>query len=563
MFIFRLIHKLKILKRFNAILLAFFGAGFSWFIYRLGLKKSLPFTHQLSQKKVSRGELPRKFREVLEKLGPVFVKFGQILSTRQDILPKEYIQELEKLQNSVPPFSFIEAKKTIESDLNKPLEEIFEEFSAIPFASASLGQVYKAKLFSGQMVAVKVQRPKAKELIKLDTEVLLMLAHWIDRHLPDAKGYNLIDVVQEFRRWTLNELDYKKEAANCEIFSNFFKNDKHIYGPKVFWQYSSGSVLTLEFVNGISLGDVVSGKKGITVNKKLLAHTIADSFVRQFFEYGFFHADPHPGNIFILPGGKVLFLDFGMVGFLDEKLTGLGLGLFLSLIEKDIEGLVNGLLQIQENYGEAGKEVDVNGMRRELNQLILQWPSDRQAGNFTLLLSEIMNTAIKHGVGVPTDFSMLGKSIVTLDSVVKQLDGEFSIERWEQPLVEKILSRKLEPKALANKVKSSAFILEDVIKKLPETTATVLDNLEKGNLGAEVSSRQLLEYEKLINANSKINTHGTLLAAVLIASALIFQIKGQPEIFGLNVAQIGLYGSLILITMYLITNLGKEHNYDR
>jgi len=558
MFLFRLWHKFKIIKRFNQILLAFFGAGFSYFIYKLGLKRSLPLTHQLAGKKIHQAELPKKFREVLEELGPVFVKFGQILSTRSDILPKEYIEELEKLQSSVPPFSFDQAKTNIEKDLNQPLEEIFEEFSAIPFASASLGQVYKAKLFSGQTVAVKVQRPKAKELIKLDTEVLLMLAHWIDRHLPETKGYNLIDVVQEFRRWTLNELDYKKEAANCEIFSNFFKDDKHIYGPKVFWQYSSGSVLTLEFVSGISLGDLVSGRKEMKVDKKHLAHVIADSFVCQCFEYGFFHADPHPGNIFILPGSKVLFLDFGMVGFLDEKLSGLGLGLFLALIKKDIEGLVGGFLQIQEYYGDAGREPNVNGLRRDLNQLVLQWPSDRQAGNFTLLFSEIMNTAVRNGVNMPTDLSMLGKTIVTLDAVVKQLDGEFSLDRWEQPLVEKLLSKKLRPKDLVNKAKTSALLLEDVIKKLPETTATVLDNLEKGHLGMEVNNRQLLEYEKLVNANSKINTHGTLLAAVLLASALIYQVKGQPEIFGLSVAQIGLYGSLILIVIYLLGNINKE-----
>lgn len=558
MFLFRFWHKLKILKRFNQILLAFFGAGFSFFIYKLGLKKSLPVSHQLAGHKIQPSHLPKKFREVLIGLGPVFVKFGQILSTRTDILPKEYILELEKLQAEVPPFPFAEAQQIIEKELKRPLQEIFEEFSAIPFASASLGQVYKATLFDGQNVAVKVQRPKAKEMIKLDTEVLLMLAHWIDRHLPETKGYNLIEVVTEFQRWTLNELDYKKEAANCEIFSNNFKDDKRVYGPKVFWQYSSGSVLTLEFVNGISLGDLVSGRKEIKTDKKELAHIIADSFVRQFFEYGFFHADPHPGNIFILPGNKVLFLDFGMVGFLDEKLTGLGLGLFLSLIQKDIEGLVGGLLQIHENYGNKNREVNVNGLRRDLNQLVLQWPSDKQAGNFTLLLSEIMNTAVRNGVGIPTDLSMLGKAVVTLDAVVKQLDGQFSIDRWEEPLVEKILSKKLEPKGLAIKAKTGAFLLEDVIKKLPEATAKVLDDLEKGQLISRPDKGQLLEYEKLINANAKINTHGTLLAAVLLASALIFQVKGQPEIFGLSVAQIGLYGSLALIVMYLFSNINHK-----
>lgn len=565
MFIFRLWQKFKILKRFNRIILTFFGAGFSFFIYRAGLKRSLPVTHQLKNSLNEKGsDLPKKFREVLEKLGPVFVKFGQILSTRSDILPREYITELSKLQATVPPFAFEEAKITIENELGKPLPGIFEDFSALPFASASLGQVYKAKLFSGETVAVKVQRPKAKEQIKLDTAVLLMIAHWLDKNVPEAKGYNVTGLVQEFRRWTLNELDYRKEATNCEIFSNFFKHDPHIYGPQVYWQYSSASVLTLEFVEGVSLGNLISGRKTVDQDRKKIAHLIADSFVRQFFEYGYFHADPHPGNIFILKNHKILFLDFGMVGFLDEKLAGLASSMFLALIQRDIESLVSLLLQVEENYDENidfqnnHSNARTNALRKDLNQLILQWPTSGAASNYTLLLTEMLNTAVKNGISVPTDLAMLSKAIVTLDVVVKELDPEFDIAKWEQPMVEKILTKKLDVKHLPSKVKTSVLVLEDILKKLPESTATIVGNLEKGRYGSEFSPNQLLEYERMINANSKFNTYGILLAAGLVASALIYQVKGQAEIFGLSTAQIALYGSLILIIIFFISNINKE-----
>lgn len=558
MFLFRAWRKIKILTRFNLILLAFFSAGFSGWISYLKLQSCLPFTHQIaSGGKNKSGELPRKLREVFIKLGPVFVKFGQILSTRNDILPPEYIRELEKLQTKVPPFSFSIAKKTIERALGKKLEDLFDGFQTEPFASASLGQVYEARLKSGQPVAVKVQRPGAKKQIMLDTEVLIMAAGWADKHIELARNLNLTGLVREFRRWTLNELDYRKEATNCEIFSNFFKDDSDIFGPKVYWDYTADCVLTLELIQGVSLGDLISGNQKQHQNKKRLAHIIADSFVRQFFEYGFFHADPHPGNIFILKNGHVTFLDFGMVGFLDERLTGLASTMFVALLQKDIETLVSLLIKLEENYDETTGRRPVNaaGLRKELNQLVLQWPESGQAGKFTNLLAAILDTAVKNGINVPTDLSMLAKSIITLDVVVKQLDQNFQMEKWEEPMVTKIINKKLEGKNIKSAIKTSAFVLEDLLKRLPESTASVVERLQQGRFGMEISGAQLLEYEKLINANSKINTYGLLLAAVIVASALIYQAKGQPELFGLSVAQIALYGSLLLIVKFLFQNI--------
>lgn len=561
MVIFRVWRKIQILTRFNLILWAFFGAGFSALITKAKLKNHLLFCHRLSvTEDEQQAELPKKLHKLLIKLGPVFVKFGQILSTRTDILPKEYIFELEKLQTKVPPFSYAEAKKTIEKTLKKPLAELFDDFETIPFASASLGQVYKAKLKTGEIVAVKIQRPGSKHTIQLDTEVLMMVAQWADKHFEEASGLNLTGLVREFRRWTINELDYRKEATNCEIFSNFFKEDPRVFGPKVFWNYSGENVLTLEYINGISLGEIISGREKIKYDQKKLAHIIADSFVRQFFEYGFFHADPHPGNIFVLPNGHVTFLDFGMVGFLDERLTNLASTMFVALMQKDIETLVSLLMKLEENYDDRSQKrpVNANGLRKQLNQLVLQWPDSGQAGKFTKLLAQILDTAVQNGIEVPTDLSMLGKSIVTLDIVVKQLDPNFQMEKWEEPMVEKIINRKLAGKNFMSAAKISAFVVEDLIKKLPESTAAVVQRLEQGRFGMEMSGQQLMEYEKLLNANSKINAYGTLLAAILIASALIYQVKGQPEFFGLSVAQIAMYGSLILIILFLLTNQNKK-----
>lgn len=563
MFGLKTIRKLKVIKRLSYILLIFFQAGFGALIYRFGFKKHIPLHHRISAKKHSEQELPIKLRKALEKLGPVFVKFGQILSTRSDLLPPEYIRELEKLQAAVPPFSHQKAREIVEENFGRSVDQTFKQFEKKPFASASLGQVYKAQLKTGETVAVKVQRPGAKEQIKIDTEVLLTLAHLAEKYFPEAKNYNLLEIVQEFRRWTLNELDYRKEATNCEIFSNFFKDDPHIFGPKVYWEYSGDSVLTLEFADGISLKEVVQAKGKNKVDKKLIAHRIADSFIKQCFDYGFFHADPHPGNIFVIKNGRLLFLDFGMVGFLDNRLTSIGSSMFLALIQKDIEMITRLMLQVEKDYDEKADQQDmrqivkINAFRKDLNQLVLQWSTTGQDGQFTKLFYDLMNIAVKNGFGVPVDLMMLSKAVLTLDVVIKELDPKFRMEKWERPMVEKILSKKLSPKNVSSGLQSAAVVMEDILKKLPDSTATIISNLEKTHLSSGLSAEQLFEYEQLLNAKSVFSTYGTIAAAIIIASALMYEVASQPMIFGKTLSEWGLYLGLFLIIMLLISNKKK------
>ncbi len=547
----------------------FFKAGFSGLISRYGFKRHV---HPLKRHKGKEEEqelvLALNFRLALESLGPVFVKFGQILSTRSDFLPKTFINQLEKLQAKVPPFKYEKAVETIENEFQKPLKKLFKEFGEKPFASASLGQVYKAKLHTGEVVAVKVQRPKAKEQILLDTEVLLAIAHIAEKYSSDAKKFNLLETVQEFRRWTLNELDYRKEATNCEIFTNFFKKDKNIYGPKVFWDYTSESVLCLEFVEGKQVSEVIKDLDYPQEEKAQLARHVADAFIRQFFEYGFFHADPHPGNVFVLPDNKILFLDFGMVGFLDESLTALGSAMFLALIQKDTQNLVDLFIKMEENYDERLKEqkvedlVNINNLRKELNVLILQWSSGMsgQGNNFTKLFSEMLNIAVQNGISVPTDLTMMGKAIVTLDVVAKQLSSDFKIEEWEKSTLQRIVKRKLSAKNLQSRAQNMGLIIEDLIKRLPASSSSIVSNIEKGRFGMEINTQQLVDYERLLNANSKISSYGTLLGAIILASALIYQVTNQPKFFGFTIAQIGLYGSVILIALFFLGNLKKGND---
>ena len=558
------IEQIKVIKRFNHILFAFLRLGLGYLVYEAGFSRHIHFLRRFrySQPQKDSKQLAENLRKTLEVLGPIYVKFGQILSTRSDFLPLDYIKELEQLQSKVLPFSYQEALYIIEKNFEKPINQIYKTFGKKPFASASLGQVYKASLKTGEQVAVKVQRPGAKEQIKIDIKVLYIFAHLVEKYLPSAKDYNLKGIIDEFTKWTMNELDYRKEAANCEIFSDFFKEDTHIYGPKVYWDYSTESVLTLEYVDGYSLNEVIAGK--VKVKRSEIAHRIADAFIKQCFDYGFFHADPHPGNIFVIQKEKLMFLDLGMVGFLDNRLAGIATSIFLSLLQKDIDNIITLFLQIEQNYNLDAKNknlnelVDVNALRKELNQLIIQWPmSSRQSGGFTKLFYELMNAAIRNGISVPTDLVMLSKAIVTLDRVILDLDPKFNLAKWEEPLVEKIIEKRLASKNIKSKTQNAALVFEDLLQKLPESSAGILANLEKSRMGMELNHEQLLEYERLLNTNSKLSTYGTLLAAVVIAAALVYDSVRQPVFGGLTFPQIVLIGAGILITIFFISNFRK------
>lgn len=566
MFGLKTIQKIKVISRFNKVLLVLFLSGFGELIYEAKLHKHIPFFHRIVRRKsrVNKSQLPKKLREALIKLGPVYIKFGQILSTRWDILPKEYTDEFEKLQAEVPTFPFALAKYSIENSFDKPLHKLFAEFERKPFASASLGQVYKAKLPTGEQVAVKVQRPKAKEQILLDTQVLLLLAHLAEKYVATAKAYNPTGVVQEFGRWTLNELDYRKEATNCEVFNSFFKEDAHIYGPKVYWEYSSDKVLTLEYIAGDSLHEILAGKNKEQVNRKLIAERIGESFIRQYFEYGYFHADPHPGNLFVVKNNNLVFLDFGMVGFLDQRLTNIASGMLLALMQRDVENLVALAMQIEESYDERlqtqdmDKLVKINSFRKDVTQLLLQWPKTDQAGQFSRLFFDSVNVAINNGLAVPVDMVMLSKSIMTLDTVVKELNPDMNLEKWEKPLVEKILQKKFHAGRLKSRMQNTSIVMDDLLRTLPESTAKIIGNLEKAKFGSDVNSQQLAEYEQFLNASYRVNNFVILIVLVFIVSVLAYQMNNQPKFFGLTVSQLGLYVGLVLIFIFIINNLFRK-----
>lgn len=360
-------NRLKQHRRYQEIVNTFVKNGLSHILFRLGLtEKRMGRKDSENKLEENLSDIGVKLRHSLQSLGPTFIKLGQIASSRRDIVPEKIAVELEKLQDDVQSFSFDQVKEIIERELDSPLEQLYADFEEIPLATASIGQVHVAHLHSGDEVAVKVQRPDIERIIKTDLSILHDMARLLESRIEWARTYRIQEIIDEFSYSLLNELNYMLEGRNGERIANQFADDPAIHVPKIYWDYTTEKVLTMEMIRGIKVNHYEElEEKGY--DKKLIAKRITDAMLHQILEEGVFHGDPHPGNIYILPNNKVAFLDFGMVGYLNEDLKYYFASLVISLIKGDTEGIIATFRE----WGLLEKVNNIDSLRRDIDSL--QW----------------------------------------------------------------------------------------------------------------------------------------------------------------------------------------------
>ncbi|MGE5604289.1 MAG: ABC1 kinase family protein, partial [Bacteroidota bacterium] len=342
------------IKRYRQIINVISKHGLGHLLDFIGLKNPLRFPGQ--QKKVNAyRSTALRIRMVLEELGPAFIKLGQLLSIRPDLLPPNYLIELEKLQDQVAPVSFDKIKENIESELQLPISAIFSEIEPNPIAAASIGQVHSGRLLTGEAVVVKVQRPGVKKIVATDLEILGDFARFLESRTEWGRTYNIVGLADEFSRTIRDELDYTIEAGNADRFAKNFQNDPSVRFPKVFWKYSTRQILVLEAVDGIKINNS-AGCEEFEVNKTLAAKNLVNAILKQLLIDGFFHADPHPGNIVLTPNGGILFLDFGMVGRLNNWMRERLVFLMFNLIQENVANIVDILMEIGDIKGNANRK---------------------------------------------------------------------------------------------------------------------------------------------------------------------------------------------------------------
>lgn len=534
MFDFRNLRKLKRSRQIMGVAVKY---GLDYFIDRSKINllikiRKRPKDYQLLT-------LPERLRLALEELGPTFIKFGQILSTRPDFLPPTFIKELEKLQDNVPPFDSFQAQEIVRQALNKPLDKLFKEFRTKPIAAASLSQVHKATLLNGEIVAVKIQRPNIKETIELDLNILEDLAGLLENRFHNGWVYRPKLMIEEFKKAIRRELDFTKEARNFEKFRINFKDIDYIKVPKIYWEMTTTKVLTMEFIKGTKVNEIVQKKYKDVFKPKEVAKRGAEIILKQVLEDGFFHADPHPGNIFIQPPATIIMLDVGQIGYLDEKTIIDGAKLLQAVINKNLDQSIRSF----ENLGVITKEFDKNLFRQDLKELLdryLEVPLKNL--EISKIFQDILEVIMRHNLTLPTNLTLMIKAFSMIESTGRQLDPDFNMVLVAKPFVKKLLRKRFTSQEL---LKKSGILFQEsaeFIERLPRDSIDIFRKLKEGRLKFNFEHRGLEKFTQEIDRSTNRLSFSLIIASLIIGSSIVLQQQAGPFIFGYSA--IGIIGYL-------------------
>ncbi|MFA6621601.1 MAG: AarF/ABC1/UbiB kinase family protein [Candidatus Caldatribacteriota bacterium] len=534
----------KNINRLRQIINILIEYGFDYFVKQLGLIK-LPTKSEkilkLKPSKIDQTPLPMRVRLTLEELGPTFVKLGQILSTRPDIIPLKYIKELEKLQDKVPPFAYAQVEQIVHKELGANVSELFQSFEEKPFASASLGQVHKAILKEDKVkVVVKVQRPDMEKIIETDLDILFHLTRLAERHIPESRLYDPVGVAEEFAKTIRMELDYGTEGRNAERFRKNFEEEKTIYIPKVYWELSSKRILTMEYIDGIKINHLKELEEA-GYDRKKLAENGAKSFMKQMLIDGFFHADPHPGNILVMENEIIGFMDFGMTGKIDEETKEKYVNLLIAVLESNSNKILTEIL----NLGFTSQEtIDTRSLKTDIADLLDQY-YDKALKEIKLgeFITHLVQISIKYHIKMPAELALLGKSLLTIEGIGLALDPDFNLTEIAKPYVKDIILERKSPQHLLLKLSNDLSEFYNLMFLIPKQLSKTLKKMEEGIFKLELQHRGL---ENLINALDKATnrlSYSLILVAIIIGSSLIMQTEKGPQFMGFPV--IGVIGFLI------------------
>lgn len=510
----------RYLRRYRQIVSILFDYGFGAVLNQLGMGERLNLPRRVRRRKVLPDDTfsnARRLRMALEELGPTFIKGGQILSARSDLLPPEFIEELVYLQDRVPPVSWEKAAAVIESELGKPISEIFREIDTQAIAAASLAQVYNATLFSGEQVVVKVQRPGIEEVVNTDLDIMFDLARTAQEHTEIGYRHDVAELAQEFAYGLRGELDFRREARNAEQFRENFKDEKYLHVPKIYWDYSTRRILVLERLAGIKIDDIPA-LEAAGYDRHELASRCADFILKEVMLDGYFHADPHPGNLMILPGGVIGAIDFGTMGRLDERDRANLARLFINLVTMDVDATVDQLQHMRI----VGYHVDTAALTKDLRRILMRYyglPISEIAGQD--LFREVQPLIYNYKLRVPSDYWLLIKTAIIMQGVGLTLDPNFDIFAASQPYLTKLFRRAWMPSSWGPGLVRFGLEWKDLAAELPRKLNRITDQLERGDLTVKAELPQLEPIFQRVDRLVNRVINAIILAALIVGLAFL------------------------------------------
>jgi len=531
------------LNRYHRILRVLFKYGFNDLVDRLHidqyLESGLQMINRKPREQISRLSRPERLRLVFEELGPTFIKLGQLLSTRPDLIPPDFLDELAKLQDDIPPFSLEEVHTIFREELGRLPEEIFHYFDAEPLAAASIGQVHRARLDSGAEVVVKVQRPGIENVIAVDLEILAHIAELMEQYLEEVQGHQPMAIVHEFARSLSREIDFSIELANIQRFARQFEGNPAIHVPSVCPELSTDRVLVMEYVVGIKSSRIETLREQ-GYDLPLIAERGANLVMEQIFVHGFFHSDPHPGNIFILPDNVVCFIDFGQMGRLSLKDREDFSDLVLNLVAGNERESVGGVLKMTIQLGEVDREAlgrDLGG----LMDMYLYRPLDKlEAGK---ILHDLLELVSRHKLSFKPNMYQMLKALSTVEGVGLMLDPKLELIRLAKPFLRKIRLGRLRPARIAEEIALTGSAYVHLLRDLPEDLRAIFSQLRSGRMRLEFEHRGLKSLGTTLDRVSNRISFAIVLAALIVGSSLIVLSDIPPHWHSIPV--IGLLGFLV------------------
>jgi ubiquinone biosynthesis protein len=520
------------IKRYRQIITVLGGYGLGHLLEYLNLSHVVAASRRVlrrSESKVAHLSAPQRLRLAMEELGPTFIKLGQLLSTRPDIIPAPFVAEFAHLQDSVPSIPFEEIQEQIERELGVPVKKRFAMLEPKAMAAASIAQVHRARLMSGEDVVVKVRRPGVTEAVETDIDILMGVALLLERHMARSDIYDPVAVVREFAYTIRREMDLSREGHAIERIRDNFTGDKTLYFPKVYWEATAKGVLTIEYMDGIKVSDLPAIEEA-GLDRREIARRGAVAFLKMVLEHGSFHGDPHPGNVLILPGNVICLLDYGMMGRLDPGVKRYLTDVLVAMIDRDLDELVD----IITGTGEVSETLNLSALKKGLADFIDSYfdipLQEIEVGRMLLEFIDLVST---HRIKIEPDLTMLVKVLVVVEGMGRSLDPQFDMAGHLRPFLERALIEQRSPKRILQETERSLEGYLSLARNLPRDIKKILNKVNRNKFRIDLEHRGLDRFSRELDRSANRVSLSLIIAALLVGSSIAMQTNRGPMLFDL------------------------------